>query len=106
VQDRRSAYIQSSEKEIFDWALVSCAAAAKVNGKKLGDVKVFLGAVSNVPYQLKAANDFLEGKTADAETVGKAADLILAKAKIQAHNGYKVALIRALMQRTLAQLTA
>jgi xanthine dehydrogenase YagS FAD-binding subunit len=106
VQNRRSAYLQSSEKEVFDWALVSCAAAARVDGKKLSQVKVFLGAVSNVPYQLKAANDFLEGKTADAETVGKAADLILAKAKIQAHNGYKVALIRALMQRTLAQLTA
>jgi xanthine dehydrogenase YagS FAD-binding subunit len=106
VQDRRSAYLQSSEKEVFDWALVSCAAAAKVDGKKLSQVKVFLGAVSNVPYQLKAANDFLEGKTPDAETVGKAADLILAKAKIQAHNGYKVALVRALMQRTLAQLIA
>ena len=28
------------------------------------------------------------------------------KAKLQAHNGYKVALVRALMQRTLSQLVA
>lgn len=106
VQDRRSAYLQMSEKSVFDWALVSVAAAAKVNGGKLSNVKVFLGAVSNVPYQAKAANDFLEGKTPDEETVNKAADLILAKAKVQAHNGYKLPIVRALMGRALKQIAA
>jgi xanthine dehydrogenase YagS FAD-binding subunit len=106
AQHRRSAYIQVSEKSVFDWALVSCAAAAKVDGGKLGDVSVFLGQVSNVPYQVKAANDFLEGKTVDDATAAKAADLILEKAHVQAHNGYKVAIVRALVRRTLALLTA
>src|SRR4029077_5118916 len=32
VANRRSAYQQVSEKAMFDWALVSCAAAAKVDG--------------------------------------------------------------------------
>src|SRR5262249_29793714 len=32
AQNRRSCYQQLSEKENFDWALVSCAAAAKVDG--------------------------------------------------------------------------
>ncbi|HLX69906.1 MAG TPA: hypothetical protein VKV04_09800, partial [Verrucomicrobiae bacterium] len=106
VQNRRSAYIQMSEKAVFDWALVSCAAAAKVDQGKLSDVSIFLGQVSNVPYQVKAANDFLEGKTMDDATAAKAADLILEKAHVQAHNGYKVPIVRALVRRTLAQLTA
>jgi xanthine dehydrogenase YagS FAD-binding subunit len=106
AQPRRSAYIQMSEKSVFDWALVSCAAAAKVDGKKLSDVKIFLGAVSNVPYQVQAANDFLEGKTVDDATAAKAADLLLEKAHVQTHNGYKVPIVRALVRRTLAQLTA
>jgi xanthine dehydrogenase YagS FAD-binding subunit len=106
VQNRRSAYIQMSEKSVFDWALVSCAAAAKMEGNKLSDVSIFLGQVSNVPYQVKAANEFLEGKTVDDATAAKVADLILEKAHVQAHNGYKVPIVRALVRRTLAQLTA
>ena len=106
VQGRRSSYIQMSEKSVFDWALVSCAAAAKVDGNNLSDVSIFLGQVSNVPYQVKAANDFLEGKTMDDAAAAKAADLILEKAHVQAHNGYKVPIVRALVRRTLAQLTA
>jgi CO/xanthine dehydrogenase FAD-binding subunit len=59
-----------------------------------------------VPYQVQAANDFLEGKTVDEATASKAADLLLEKAHVQAHNGYKVPIVRALVRRTLAQLTA
>src|SRR6266851_6164315 len=49
VQKRQSSYLQMSAKSEFDWALVSCAAAAKVDGKKLSQARVVLGAVSNVP---------------------------------------------------------
>lgn len=104
VQDRRSAYQQISEKEAFDWALVSCSAAAKVNGNKLSQVKIALGAVSPVPHQVKSANDFLEGKTLDEATTNRAADLILAKAQTLEHNGYKLPIARALIRRTLGQL--
>jgi xanthine dehydrogenase YagS FAD-binding subunit len=106
VQNRHSAYQQISERAMFDWALVSCAAAAKVNGKKLSDVKIALGAISPVPHQVKAANDFLEGKTLDDAAAAKAADLILEKAQVFDQNGYKVPLVRALVRRTLTQLTA
>jgi len=106
VQSSRSAYMQVSEKAEFDWALVSCAAAAKVEGKKLSQVKIVLGSVSPVPYQSETANRFLEGKTLDDETATKAADLILEKAQTHTHNGYKVPIVRALVRRTLAQLAA
>jgi len=104
VQQRRSAYIQMSAKSQFDWALVSCAAAAKVDGGKLSQARVVLGAVSPVPYQSEAANKLLEGKVLSDDLAAKAADLILEKAHVQPHNGYKVPIIRALVHRTLTQL--
>lgn len=106
VQPRRSAYLQVSEKAMFDWALVSCAAAARVEGGKLTQARVVLGAISNVPHQVQAANQFLEGKVLDVALADKAADLILAKAEPHAQNGYKIPIARALVRRALMQLTA
>lgn len=106
VQQRRSAYLQMSSRSDFDWALVSCAVAAKVDGNKLSQARIVLGAVSNIPYQVEAANTFLEGKELSEENSGKAADLILEKAHVQPFNGYKIPIARALIHRTLTKLTA
>jgi xanthine dehydrogenase YagS FAD-binding subunit len=104
VLRQRSAYLQVSEKSAFDWALVSCAAAAKSEGGKLTDARVALGAIANVPYQVKAANDLLEGKTIDDTLASKVAELILENAHAHSSNGYKIPLVRALIRRTLMQL--
>jgi xanthine dehydrogenase YagS FAD-binding subunit len=106
VQQRRSAYLQMSSKSDFDWAIVSCAAAAKLDGNKLSQARIVLGAVSNIPYQVEAANTFLEGKELGEDTSAKAADLILEKAHVQPFNGYKIPITRALIHRTLMKLTA
>ena len=103
---RKSAYLQISEKASFDWALVSCAAAAKVDGRKLSQVRVVLGAVSPIPHQVAAAHEMLEGKELDDALAGRAADLILKDATPFAHNGYKVPIAHALIRRTLKQLVA
>lgn len=106
VRGQRSAYLQLSERSQFDWALVSCAAAGKMDGKKISKARVFLGAVSPTPYEVREANEWLEGKTLDDTTTDKVGELILAKAKIFEHNGYKVPMARALIRRTLMKLTA
>jgi xanthine dehydrogenase YagS FAD-binding subunit len=106
VQGRRSAYVQIAEKQIFDWATVSCAAAAKVDGGRLSQVKIALGAVANVPYMSNPANEFLEGKTLDDATITRATELILQRARVQSQNGYKIPIIRALVRQTLEQITA
>jgi xanthine dehydrogenase YagS FAD-binding subunit len=106
VQQNRSAYIAMSARSEFDWALVSCAAAAKVDGGKLSQARLVLGAVSNIPYQVEAANSFLEGKSIDETTTAKVADLVLEKAHVQPFNGYKIPIARALIHRTLMKLVA
>jgi xanthine dehydrogenase YagS FAD-binding subunit len=101
---RRSAYLQASEKHAFDWALVSCAAAAEVADGKLKTPRVALGSVSPKPHEVAGANAFLEGKTLDEATAAAAADLILKDAKPFEHNAYKVPLAHALIRRTLLKL--
>jgi len=101
---RRSAYLQASDKHAFDWALVSCAAAADVVDGKLKSPRVALGSISPKPHEVAAANEFLEGKTLDEATAAAAADLILKDAKPLEHNAYKVPLAHALIRRTLLKL--
>ena len=100
----RSAYLQVSDRHAFDWALVSCAAAASVSNGRLSQARVALGCVSPMPHQVEAANQFLEGKPLDDATVSEAADLILKDAEPLDHNGYKVPMAHALIRRTLLRL--
>jgi xanthine dehydrogenase YagS FAD-binding subunit len=99
-----SAYLQVSDKRMFDWALVSCAAAANVSGGKLSQARVALGSISPVPHQVEAVNAFLDGKTLDNDTASRAADLILKDAKPLEHNAYKLPIVHALVRRTLLKL--
>jgi xanthine dehydrogenase YagS FAD-binding subunit len=100
----RSAYLQASDKHSFDWALVSCAAAAEIVDEKLKSPRVVLGSISPVPHQVEAANNFLEGKVLDDAIATQAADLILQDAKPLEHNAYKVPMAHALIRRTLLKL--
>jgi xanthine dehydrogenase YagS FAD-binding subunit len=102
----RSAYRQVSERKEFDWALVSCAAAAEMRNGVFHQPRVALGAISPVPHLVEAAHHFLEGKAPTDEVVTHAADLILKDAKPLAQNGYKVPLAHTLIRRTLLALNA
>jgi xanthine dehydrogenase YagS FAD-binding subunit len=106
VRQQRSVYLQVSEKSAFDWALVSCAAAARVEGGKVSQARIVLGAIANVPHEVPAVRELLEGKAVDDALAAKAADLILEKAQPMSDNGYKITLARTLIRRALQQLTA
>jgi len=69
-------------------------------------VRVALGAVASIPWQVKEANNFLEGKEPTEANAATAADLILRAAEPLEHNGYKVPLARALIRRALARVVA
>ena len=100
----RSAYLQVSDKHMFDWALVSCAAAAKVVEGKLNQPRIALGSISPVPHQAEATNQFLDGKVLDDAVASEAADLILKNAQPLEHNAYKIPMAQALIRRTLLKL--
>lgn len=100
----RSAYMQVSDKHTFDWALVSCAAAAEVSSGKLKSPRVALGSISPRPHEVATANEYLDGKILDDAVATRAADMILKGAKPFEFNGYKVPMAHALIRRTLLKL--
>ncbi len=102
----RSAYLQLAEKSEFDWALVSCAAAGRLEGGRLRGARVALGCVAAVPWQVAEANAFLEGRELNDATATQAAELLLQEATAREHNAYKVPLAKTIIRRTLAKLTA
>ncbi len=102
----RSVYLQMSEKGDFDWALVSCAVAGQIDGGKISNAKVFLGAVAPMPFQVPDATRSLEGQVITEQSVAPVADAVVAGAKPLAHNGYKVPIAHALIRRALLKLVA
>lgn len=106
IAGARSVYLQVSEKSDFDWALVSCAAAARVGGGVLNGARIVLGAVAPIPWQVGDANRFLEGRRVDEETGRQAAALILQDATPLSDNSYKLPIARALIRRALMKLVA
>ncbi len=101
-----SAYLQMSEKAAFDWALVSCAAAASLNGTRIEQAKIVLGAVAPVPFQVPAANALMTGQELTEALATRVADRILQRATPLAGNAYKLPLAHALIRRTLLKLRA
>ena len=102
----RSAYLQLAEKSDFDWALVSCAVAGRLEGGRLRGVRIALGAVAPIPWQVEAAGKFLEGREPTDENAAQAADLVLRDAAPHEHNGYKIPQARALIRRAVRKLSA
>jgi xanthine dehydrogenase YagS FAD-binding subunit len=105
-QRTSSAYLQVSEKGAFDWALVSCAAAAEIKDGIARNVRLYLGVVSPVPYTDEKAIAYLEGKPLNEKTVTEAARLLTKAAKPFEHNVYKVPMAQAMAKRTLLALEA
>jgi xanthine dehydrogenase YagS FAD-binding subunit len=104
TQKNRSAYLQISEKGDFDWALVSCAAAARNTGDQWANVSVFLGAVAPIPYRVESP--LLESGKLSREAIESITESIASKATPLAHNGYKVPIAQALVRRALTRIVS
>jgi len=99
----RSTYMQVSEKQDFDWALVSCAAAGQKTGGQWTQVAVFLGAVAPIPYAVDSP--LLERSGLTSDSIALIAEGLASKATLLAHNGYKLPIAQALVRRCLDRIT-
>ncbi len=102
----KSTYLQVSEKSDFDWAMVSCAVSANIADGRMSAVRIVLGSVAPVPYEVPAVGKLTEGQALNAATAGAAADLVVREAKPLEHNGYKIPIARTLIRRALLKLAA
>jgi xanthine dehydrogenase YagS FAD-binding subunit len=101
-----SRYRKVRERASFAFAIGSIAAAIDVVDGDVRDVRIALGAVASMPWRAREAEQALLGRRATENHFLAAADRELARATPLPGNAYKVALVRNLIVRTLAELVA
>jgi len=88
----RSAYVKVRERESYEYALVSAAAALTLKNGKISRARIALGSVAQRPWRLPAAEQALVGMQPTKEAVLPAIRAALADARPLEHNRYKVVL--------------
>lgn len=86
----RSAYVKIRERESYEYALVSAAAALTLKNGKISRARVALGSVAQRPWRLSSAEQALVGMQPTKEAVLPAIRASLADARPLEHNRYKV----------------
>ena len=84
-----------------DFPLVSAAAAIRVVGGIVREVKVVLGQVAPTPWNAYAAEEAMIGRPVTLETATAAGEAVAAQATPLSHNEYKVQLASVAVRRAL-----
>jgi xanthine dehydrogenase YagS FAD-binding subunit len=74
----------------------------KLEGGTISDIRIAVSAVAPKPMRLKAVEDAVHGKPANAETGEMAGKLAVEGAVPLQFNGYKIPLMRNLVKRAIA----
>ena len=97
---------KSRDRAVWDFALGSVATAAKVSGGVIEDIRVVVNGMAPTPTRLPAVEDAVRGQVVSEETAKLGGDRAVEGVKPLAHNGYKVALLRNLVKRSIRGLGA
>jgi xanthine dehydrogenase YagS FAD-binding subunit len=92
AEGERSAYVKVRERDSYEYALVSAAAALRLVDGKIERVRIALGSVAQRPWRLTAAEKALQGATPTKQSVLPAILKALEPARPLEHNRYKVTL--------------
>jgi xanthine dehydrogenase YagS FAD-binding subunit len=85
-------YLKIRDRTSYAFALVSVAAALRLDGGTVHAARLVMGGVAHKPWRLGAAEDFLRGKAATVENFQAAASLAMQGAKAYAYNKFKLTL--------------
>ncbi len=97
----RSTYRKVRARASWDFALVGVALALRFGGDTIKEARVVLSGVAPVPWRAKAVEAALAGQRLEAATIRKAAAAAVKGAEPLTDNGYKVALLRGLVEERL-----
>lgn len=100
------SYLKLRDRLSYAFALVSVAAALRLENGHIVGARLALGGVAHKPWRDPAAEACLMGRAPDEAAFRQAADLLLRGAQGQGHNDFKIALARRAIVRALAQAAA
>ena len=99
----RSLYLKYRDRQSYEFALVSVAAAVAVEAGVVTAARLALGGVGTVPWRARLAEASLVGAPATAERFAQAAAAELTAATPRPDNAFKVALARRAIVRGLTR---
>jgi len=102
IEGRASHYLKVRDRQSYEFALVSAAAAVATDGRRLHSVRLALGGVAHKPWRLSAAETALRGvPLGDTDALQSAIATSFTDARPLAHNAFKVELAQRVALRAL-----
>lgn len=90
-----------ADRNSWDFALVSIAAALKVRGNTIEDIRLACGAVQCVPRRLTAVENAVKGSQQNEQMAERAGELAIQGARPLNYNHFKVPLMANLVKRAV-----
>jgi xanthine dehydrogenase YagS FAD-binding subunit len=97
----RHTYLKVRDRASFEFAVVSVAAALRVENGGIVEARLSAGGVAPMPWRLMRSEAALVGRAPAVEAFAAAGDLAIEDARPLAHNGFKIELLRNAVIRAL-----
>ena len=102
----RSHYLKLRDRASYEFALVSAAAVATMQDGKIASARIAMGGIATRPWRSHEAERVLTGQAPSPAMFEHAAQVLLANARPQSQNGFKLELARRCLVHALTQVTA
>jgi xanthine dehydrogenase YagS FAD-binding subunit len=99
-------YLKVRERTSYAFAVVSAAAALRIEDDTIADARLALGGVAMKPWRTREAEQILLGARPDAASFHRAAEVALAQAKPSGDYGFKIELARRIVVRAFTLANA
>jgi xanthine dehydrogenase YagS FAD-binding subunit len=99
---RRSGYLKVRDRQSYEFALTSAAVALDITGGTVRAARVAVGGVATVPWRLPAVEQAVIGRAVTPELWQTAASHAADGAKPLSDNGFKIELVRRVVERQLS----
>jgi xanthine dehydrogenase YagS FAD-binding subunit len=101
----KSTYDKVMDREAWTHAVVSAAVVLEMDGDVCRSAKIVLGGVAPIPWRVEGAERVLAGQRITPELAAKAGEAAVVGATPLGKNAYKVPLTKAVVARTVAELS-
>lgn len=97
----RCAYNKQTERDSYDWPICDVAVLLRMDGGTVATARIVLGWVAPTPRRAAESEQILVGREIDEKTAAAAAKAAVRSATPLQKNGYKVAVLEAVIRRTI-----
>ena len=101
ARDARGSYLKAMARESWAFALASVAVQGEWDGPVAHDLRIVLGGVAPIPWRCVQAESAARGREVDETVAREAGEAAVLGAQPLSDNGYKLPLVRALVERAL-----